>query len=114
MALLSRPVGSGKFAAFTHWTCLRFSFLNLFVVGTKSAASLSLSFVHRSGSPTYSESGCVSTQELGVSFFCYRGGSGIKNGWKGWRWVIGRLKYRTTRINCERDKSVACQDYVVD
>jgi hypothetical protein len=112
MALLSRPVRSGKFAAFTHWTCLRFPFflfLTCFVVGTKSVASFFF-FCTSFRMPNLLESGSVSTQALGVSF-CYRGGSGIKNDWKGGR-EGGRKNDRAPkvsyRINCERDKSVAC------
>jgi hypothetical protein len=85
MALLSRPVGSSKFAAFTHWTCLRFPFfLTCFVVRTKSVASRFLFVCTWFRMPNLLESGNVGTQALGVSF-CYRGGSRIKNDWKGGR-----------------------------
>jgi hypothetical protein len=59
-------------------------FLTCFVVRTKSVASRFLFVCTWFRMPNLLESGNVGTQALGVSF-CYRGGSRIKNDWKGGR-----------------------------
>jgi hypothetical protein len=108
MALLSRPVGSGKFAAFTHWTCLRFLF-KLVCCGNKVCCELLFLL--------YNGLGCL-TLRVGVSvpkswaflFVIEEGVVSRMNGREGGRKegrVIGRLKYRSVSIASETKRGMS-------
>jgi len=85
MALLSRSVGPGKFAAFTHWTCLRFSFFKLVCCGNKVCCEPFLSFVHGSGCPTL-RVGMSGPKSWAFLFVIEEGVVSRMNGRDGGRW----------------------------